>query len=103
MDATDFPDDLVQTQAAWNGANSWCSQIRGHRPRMLGHRYWTTPSPPAATDLEERAEPYGALPMSGFHAGMEAAEKPYLNRSWNVRVEQVSRRGDLRQGRDEGP
>jgi hypothetical protein len=22
-------------------------------------------------------------------------EKPYLNRSWNVRVEQVSRRGDL--------
>jgi hypothetical protein len=39
---------------------------------------------------------------SGISAGhdpgevKEQAEKPFLNRSWNVQVEQVSRAGDLR-------
>lgn len=31
----------------------------------------------------------------GFSNLGHLVEKPYLNRSWNVRVEQVSRRGDL--------
>ncbi|MER7321884.1 hypothetical protein ACQV4C_31330 [Streptomyces albidoflavus] len=62
MDVTDFPDDLVQTQAAWNTTYDALAAPRPHdnttslRRRLLllsaqlwWHPYWTTaPSLPAA-------------------------------------------------------
>jgi len=33
--------------------------------------------------------------VKALGAGSGISKKPYLNRSWNVRVEQASRRGDL--------
>ncbi|WP_331759317.1 hypothetical protein OIF23_30865 (plasmid) [Streptomyces albidoflavus] len=62
MDVTDFPDDLVQTQAAWNTTYDALAAPRPHdnttalRRRLLRlsaqlwwHPYWATaPSLPAA-------------------------------------------------------
>jgi hypothetical protein len=53
--------------------------------------------------LEHGVEGLGvlAVAVSDEEAGLRpvplgVVQKPYLNRSWNVRVEGVSRRGDLR-------
>ncbi|MFE2204531.1 hypothetical protein [Streptomyces rubiginosohelvolus] len=73
MDATAFPDDLVQTQHAWNATYAALTAPRPHdstalRRRLLHlsvrlwwHPYWqTAPSVPAA----RRAAPGGPRPSS---------------------------------------
>ncbi|MER7966828.1 hypothetical protein [Streptomyces ardesiacus] len=76
MDATDFPDDLAQTQAAWNATYD---SLAGPRPRdttalrrrllllsvrLWWHPYWeTAPSVPAArTELRQMVRAHGASP-----------------------------------------
>lgn len=75
MDVTDFPDDLVQTQAAWN---STYKALAAPRPRdttalrrrllllsarLWWHPYWeTAPSAPAArSELGHLARNHGAV------------------------------------------
>ncbi|MEU7429096.1 hypothetical protein [Streptomyces sp. NPDC040750] len=75
MDATDFPDDLVQTQAAWNATYN---ALAAHRPRdtttlrrrllllsvrLRWHPCWeTVPSVPAARyELRHLARAHGAV------------------------------------------
>ncbi|MFI7872353.1 hypothetical protein [Streptomyces salinarius] len=71
MDVTDFPDDLVQTQAAWNAtydalaAPRPCdtTALRHRLPlRLWWHPYWkTAPSIPAArTELRQLVRAHGA-------------------------------------------
>jgi len=70
MDSTDFPDDLVQTQHAWNATYETLAAPRPPRDvtalrrrllrlsvRLWWHPYWTTvPSVPAArTQLRQMA------------------------------------------------
>jgi hypothetical protein len=78
MDATDFPDDLVQTQYAFNAAYealavSCARDTAFLRRRLLRlsvrlwwHPYWTTvPSVPAArTELRRLARVRDILPSS---------------------------------------
>ncbi|MFC9057255.1 hypothetical protein ACFTXB_04255 [Streptomyces sp. NPDC057074] len=76
MDAIDFPDDLVQTQAAWNATYQALAAPRPrdtttalrHRllrlsVRLWWHPYWkTAPSVPAArTDLRQLVRAHGAV------------------------------------------
>jgi hypothetical protein len=75
MDATDFPDDLVQTQAAWNATYDALAAPRPRdttalRRRLLRlsvrlwwHPYWeTAPSAPAArSELRHLARTHGAV------------------------------------------
>jgi hypothetical protein len=75
MDATDFPDDLVQTQAAWNATYDALSAPRPRdtttlRRRLLllsvrlwWHPYWeSAPSVPAArSELRQLARAQGAV------------------------------------------
>ncbi|MFL9659691.1 hypothetical protein ACJ7VE_39060 [Streptomyces sp. PB17] len=75
MDATDFPHDLVQTQAAWNATYNALTAPRPHdttalRRRLLllsvrlwWHPYWeTAPSAPAArSELRQLARAQGAV------------------------------------------
>lgn len=75
MDVTDFPDDLVRTQAAWNATYE---ALAARRPgdttalrrrllllsvRLWWHPYWeTTPSVPAArSELRQLARARGAV------------------------------------------
>ncbi|MFD8006125.1 hypothetical protein [Streptomyces mirabilis] len=74
MDATDFPDDLVQTQAAWNATYSALAAPQ-HRDttalrrrllrlfvRLWWHPYWNTARsvPAARTELRQLARTRGA-------------------------------------------
>ncbi|MFJ3213494.1 hypothetical protein [Streptomyces flaveolus] len=75
MDAIDFPDDLVQTQAAWNATYDALAAPRPRdttalRRRLLllsvrlwWHPYWkTAPSVPAArTELRQMVRARGAV------------------------------------------
>ncbi|MGW2299199.1 hypothetical protein [Streptomyces violaceorubidus] len=75
MDAIDFPDDLVQTQAAWNATYDALAAPRPrdttalrHRPlrlsvRLWWHPYWeTAPSAPAArAELRQMVRARGAV------------------------------------------
>lgn len=75
MDVTDFPDDLVQTQAAWNATYQALAEPRPRdttvlRRRLLRlsvrlwwHPYWeTAPSVPAArSELRQMARARGAV------------------------------------------
>lgn len=75
MDVTDFPDDLVQTQAAWNATYQALAAPRPRdttalRRRLLllsvrlwWHPYWeTVPSVPAArSELRHLARAHGAV------------------------------------------
>ncbi|MFI1294334.1 hypothetical protein ACH4VM_39200 [Streptomyces sp. NPDC020792] len=75
MDATDFPDDLVQVQYAWNATYDALAASRSRdttalRRRLLRlsvrlwwHPYWkTVPSVPAArTGLRQLARTRGAV------------------------------------------
>ncbi|MFG2481038.1 hypothetical protein [Streptomyces fagopyri] len=75
MDVTDFPDDLVQMQAAWNSTYAALAAPRPHdttalRRRLLllsgrlwWHPYWeTAPSVPAArSELRQLARARGAV------------------------------------------
>ncbi len=75
MDATDFPDDLVQTQAAWNTTYDALAAPRPRdtaalRRRLLRlsvrlwwHPYWeTAPSVPMArSELRQLARARGAV------------------------------------------
>ena len=75
MDAIDFPDDLVQTQAAWNATYDALAAPRPRdttalRRRLLRlsvrlwwHPYWeTVPSVPAArSELRHLARTHGAV------------------------------------------
>ncbi|GAA5707471.1 hypothetical protein Save01_08338 [Streptomyces avermitilis] len=75
MDVTDFPDDLVQTQDAWNATYQ---ALAAHRPRettalrrrllllfvrLWWHPYWgPVPSVPAAqSELRHLARVHGAV------------------------------------------
>ncbi|MGW8634999.1 hypothetical protein [Streptomyces sp. NPDC055793] len=75
MGATDFPNDLMQTQAAWNAT---CDALAAPRPRdktalrrrllllsvrLWWHPYWeTVPSAPAArSELRHLARAHGAV------------------------------------------
>ncbi|MFD8418204.1 hypothetical protein [Streptomyces sp. NPDC059466] len=73
MDAPDFPDDLVQTQAAWNATYNALAALprdtTALRRRLLvlsvrlwWHSYWeTAPSVPAArSELRQLARARGA-------------------------------------------
>ncbi|MFI5689116.1 hypothetical protein [Streptomyces sp. NPDC051636] len=75
MDVTDFPDDLVQTQAAWNATYDALAAPRPRdttalRRRLLllsvrlwWHPYWeTAPSvPPARSELRQLARVHGRV------------------------------------------
>ncbi|MEU6602936.1 hypothetical protein [Streptomyces flaveolus] len=75
MDVTDFPDDLVQTQATWNATYAALAAPRpcdtaALRRRLLllfvrlwWHPYWeTVPSVPAArSELRQLARARGAV------------------------------------------
>ncbi|MFE9679765.1 hypothetical protein ACFYO5_37655 [Streptomyces sp. NPDC006259] len=75
MDVTDFPDDLVQTQAAWNATYN---ALAGPRPRdtatlrrrllflsvrLWWHPYWETVAsvPAARCELRQMARARGAV------------------------------------------
>ncbi|MET9515562.1 hypothetical protein [Streptomyces sp. NPDC002994] len=75
MDVTDFPDDLVQTQAAWNATYAALAALRPRdttalRRRLLllsgrlwWHPHWdTVPSVPAArSELRQLARARGVV------------------------------------------
>ncbi|WP_046507423.1 hypothetical protein [Streptomyces odonnellii] len=75
MDVTDFPDDLVQTQAAWNATYTALAAPRpcdttALRRRLLllsvrlwRHPYWETVSsvPAARSELRQLARVHGAV------------------------------------------
>ncbi|MFE2943451.1 hypothetical protein ACFXKG_31020 [Streptomyces sp. NPDC059255] len=75
MDPKDFPDDLVQTQAAWNATYNALAAPRPRDTTALRHRllllsvrlrwhpYWqTVPSVPAArSELRQLARARGAV------------------------------------------
>lgn len=81
MDVTDFPDDLVQTQAAWNATYHALAAPRPRdttalRRRLLHlsvrlwwHPYWETvpsapapaPAPAARSELRHLARAHGAV------------------------------------------
>ncbi|CAL9278927.1 hypothetical protein [Streptomyces sp. SudanB135_2055] len=75
MDATDFPDDLVQTQAAWNATYDALAAPRPRDTTALRHRllrlsvrlwwhpYWkTAPSVSVArTELRQMVRARGAV------------------------------------------
>ncbi|MFE9674694.1 hypothetical protein ACFYO5_11340 [Streptomyces sp. NPDC006259] len=75
MDMTDFPDDLVQTQAAWNATYDALAAPRPRNTtalrrrllllsgRLWWHPYWeTVPSVPAARcELRQMARARGAV------------------------------------------
>jgi hypothetical protein len=76
MDVTDFPDDLVQTQAAWNTTYDALAAPRPRRDttalrrrlmrlsvRLWWHPYWeTVPSVPTArSELRQVARARGAV------------------------------------------
>ncbi|QFX79517.1 hypothetical protein [Streptomyces sp. SYP-A7193] len=75
MDATDFPHDLVQTQAAWNATYDALTAPRPRNTaalrrrllrlsvRLWWHPYWETVSsvPAARSELRHLARAHGAV------------------------------------------
>ncbi|MFD5662594.1 hypothetical protein [Streptomyces hirsutus] len=88
---------------AWrrSGANQEYDACGQEREPEGGEKPTPDPyEPPLAWGAAEEVHPWMLRSQSveGLQeagVGVGRIEKPYLNRSWNVQVEQVSRRGDL--------